>query len=196
MVEEHICKGATGNQSAPETQICEEAKPLSGLALHSTESDAIVTPEHQLILTARAIVQFVVKGRGNVSAVDPKISRKLGFTGEDENLTGLLMPIWSVNGKIEGYQLKPDKPALDKKGKPKKYIFPSRRKQRAMLDVHPQHYSKLGNPKIPLLITESILKADSATSAWGAQLCIVAESGVYGFRGGNSSGGKTALSCW
>lgn len=151
--------------------------------------------QHQAIIAARAISPEVSQER-SYESVDAVRARKLGFTGDAQNLAGLLIPIHSVNGKLEGYQLRPDKPALDRNGKPKKYVFPPKRKQRAMLDVLPRHHSKLSDPKIPLLITESILKADSATSGWGDQLCVIGESGVNGFRGTNAQGGKTALACW
>lgn len=154
-----------------------------------------LSEEHRTILSTRAISDEVRDARGYES-VDSKTARKLGFPGNAESLRGLRIPICDVHGAKHSGQLKPDNPALKENGEPRKYVFPPASKQRAMVDVHPWHYPKLGNPKIPLLVTESILKADSATSGWGDDLCVIGESGVYGHRGRNAHGGKTVLGCY
>jgi hypothetical protein len=53
--------------------------------------------------------------------------------------------------------------------------------------------ARIANPAIPLFITESARKADSAVSI---ELCCILLMGVWGWRGSNSAGGKTALADW
>ena len=52
---------------------------------------------------------------------------------------------------------------------------------------------RLGNPKIPLWITEGIRKADAAVSQG---MCCIALIGVWNWRGRNDDGGLTALADW
>ena len=62
-----------------------------------------------------------------------------------------------------------------------------------VLDVHPQVRSKLGDPKVPLWVTEGVKKGDALVSHG----CItVALLGVNNYRGTNSDGGKTVLPDW
>lgn len=105
---------------------------------------------------------------------------------------GLLIPIWSVRDKIESFQLKPNEPRIGKNGKPIKYETASNAPQ--VIDVPRSVYKHLGNPKKPLVITEGAKKVDSALS--NGFDCVVGLQGVYGWRGTNKDGGKTALSDW
>ena len=76
-------------------------------------------------------------------------------------------------------------------GKPLKYETP--RGARNVLDVPPRCHEKLADPRTPLYITEGARKADSAASQG---LCCISLAGVWGWRGTNEQGGKTALSDW
>lgn len=105
---------------------------------------------------------------------------------------GLLIPIRTVNNELESYQLKPDEPRRDKKGKPIKYETAALARQ--VLDVPPSVLSLLANPKIPLVITEGAKKVDCGISQ-GIK-CIIGLQGVYGWRGTNAQGGKVALPDW
>src|SRR6185295_5882675 len=51
----------------------------------------------------------------------------------------------------------------------------------------------LGDPRVPLWVTEGTKKADCGVHY---QLCIVALSGVWNWRGTNNMGGKTAVADW
>jgi hypothetical protein len=62
-----------------------------------------------------------------------------------------------------------------------------------VLDVPPGTRPHLGNPAIPLWITEGIRKADSGASRG---LAIIALLGVWNWRGTNSAGGKVVLPDW
>ena len=78
-----------------------------------------------------------------------------------------------------------------RKGKPVKYETKGGR--RMVLDVPPTTHPHLGNPAVPLWITEGIRKADSGASRG---LTIIALLGVWNWRGTNAFGGKVALSDW
>jgi Domain of unknown function (DUF3854) len=62
------------------------------------------------------------------------------------------------------------------------------------LDVHPSMLAMVGNPKVPLLITEGVVKGDAAVSHLG--LCTVSVLGVSAFRGRHDQDGLTALADW
>jgi len=62
-----------------------------------------------------------------------------------------------------------------------------------VLDVPRPCRKHLGNPGVPLFVTEGIRKADAAASI---DLCCVALLGVWNFRGSNEFGGTTALADW
>ncbi|MFI5041718.1 MAG: DUF3854 domain-containing protein [Acidimicrobiales bacterium] len=52
----------------------------------------------------------------------------------------------------------------------------------------------LGNPTVPLLITEGVVKGDSAVSS--LDVVTISLAGVWNWRGGNDLGGKVALPDW
>ncbi|MGC4105372.1 MAG: DUF3854 domain-containing protein [Thermomicrobiales bacterium] len=59
-----------------------------------------------------------------------------------------------------------------------------------VLDVPPGCRDRLGDPSIPLFITEGARKADAAASQG---LCCIAVLGVWNWRGTNAQGGTVAL---
>lgn len=105
---------------------------------------------------------------------------------------GLVLPIRDATGVVAAWQLKPDRPRLGKNGKPIKYDTATGGRQ--CIDVPVRTRSHLGDPAVPLWITEGRKKVDSGLSH-GIR-CIVGLQGVYGWRGTNSQGGKTALPDW
>ncbi len=105
---------------------------------------------------------------------------------------GLLIPIHTVRGRIESFQLKPNEPRLTKDGKPIKYETAANAPQ--VLDVPASVRPHLADPKMPLVITEGAKKVDSALSA--GLKCTIGLQGVYGWRGRNEHGGKAALPDW
>jgi len=115
---------------------------------------------------------------------------RLGFGRAQRNVPGLLLPIYGPGGEISLYQFRPDEPRI-KDGKPVKYETPGG--SRMALDVHPFAREKLGDPSVPLFITEGIKKGDALVSQ---DLCAIALVGVWNWRGTNEYGGKTALPEW
>ena len=96
-----------------------------------------------------------------------------------------------TRGGIATYQYRPDLPRISKDGKAVKYETPSG--TRMVLDVHPFARERLGNPVVPLFITEGIKKGDALVSRG---LCAVTLLGVWSWRGTNEHGGKIALYEW
>jgi hypothetical protein len=114
-----------------------------------------------------------------------------GFTSAQRNVPALLIPIYSPTGQKQLYQARPDNPRIGKNGKPVKYETP--KGSSMVLDVHPHVRDKLGDPNVPLFITEGVKKGDALVSHG---LCAVALIGVWNWRGTNEHGGKTALVDW
>jgi hypothetical protein len=75
---------------------------------------------------------------------------------------GLVVPIYSPDDTSRNWQLRPDKPRTDKKGKPLKYETPGNSK--VILDVHPLMLEEVRSGDEDLWITEGIKKADALTS--------------------------------
>ncbi len=147
---------------------------------------------HQKLLAASAISPEVARERGYRS-VDTKTNLAgHGFSKVQREVPGLLIPIHGVspNGPIR-HQYRPDSPRLTDTGKTVKYETPTG--SHLTLDVPPRVRPSLGDPSVSLWITEGARKADAAATAG---LCCVAILGVWGWRGRNADGGRTALADW
>jgi hypothetical protein len=133
----------------------------------------------------------VIKERGYRSLLGKSELEKLGFTSAQQRTPGILIPLWSVDGKEAGFQFRSDHPRTSSRGKPVKYESPAGSSNR--LDCPPRCQKILGNPQIPLWITEGSKKADALASK-GA--CAISVTGVWGFKGKNQFGGITFLADW
>jgi len=152
-------------------------------------SDGLL-PQHAALLTASAITDEVAEARGYRSVEQKARLAELGFSSTQARVPALLIPIWNVHGEIALYQTRADEPRIVH-GKAVKYEIPAR--SRMVLDVPPTCRKNLGNPGVPLFVTEGIRKDDAAASI---DLCCVALLGVWNFRGSNEFGGTTALADW
>ena len=103
---------------------------------------------------------------------------------------GLLIPLRRLDGSVWGYQYRPTAPRV-MDGKPRKYETPFQ--QPGGIDIPPGIKDKIGDPSVPLLVTEGSKKADSAVSHG---LVCVSVLGVWNWRGTNPVGGKVALPEW
>ncbi len=148
-------------------------------------------PQHERLIQNSAITPEVAQARGYWSATTRVEVEALGFTGKQARVPALVVPIHGVTGEVVLHQLRPDRPRLNAKGKALKYETAA--KSRLVLDVPPGARGQLRDPAVPLWITEGARKADAAVSAG---LCSVALLGVWGWRGTNAAGGKTALADW
>lgn len=114
----------------------------------------------------------------------------IGFA-EYQMRDGLLIPLRGDNGTIRSFQLKPDRPRSDN-SRAIKYETPTLLP--LCIDIPGPSIQYLGDPNTPLWITEGSKKVDAGVSH-GIR-CIIGLQGVYGWRGKNEKGGKTALPDW
>ncbi len=143
-----------------------------------------------------AISVEVIKERGysTIMAGRQLLNLQLSFT-RVQRRPGILIPLHSVDGKVTGYQLRPDHPREEvRETKVRKIKYENPSGSRISLDIPPRCQRNLGNPKITLFITEGIKKEDALVTA-GAE-CVVGLIGVWGFKGRNPFGGKTVLPDW
>ncbi|MDD4984244.1 MAG: DUF3854 domain-containing protein [Dehalococcoidales bacterium] len=133
----------------------------------------------------------VIKERGYRSLLGKAELEKLGFTPAQQRSPGILIPLWSVDGKEAGYQFRPDHPRTNNRGKPVKYESPTGSSNR--IDCPPRCQKMIGNPQVPLWITEGSKKADALASK---EACAISVTGVWGFKGKNQFGGITFLADW
>jgi hypothetical protein len=147
-------------------------------------------PHHADLIHASAISDDVARARGYRSVTKKSQLLELGFGKSQALVPALVVPVWGIAGEIVFYQARPDTPRV-MGGKPVKYE--TQMKSRMALDVPPAVRGALGNPKVPLYITEGVRKADSAVTAGMACIALL---GVWNWRGTNEWGGKTALPDW
>ena len=152
--------------------------------------DSRLSSSHLGLIKGSAISAEVSRERGYRTETVKAHLYTLGFSPIQCRTPALLVPLWNVRGECAGYQLRPDQPRI-KNGKMVKYETP--RGLRMMLDCPRRCRAMLGDPAIPLFVTEGVRKADSAASHG---LCCVALLGVWNWRGSNEHGGKTALADW
>jgi len=152
---------------------------------------ALLTEHFRHLNEGSGIIADVIRERGYRSLLGKSELEKLGFTPAQQRSPGILIPLWSVDGKEAGYQFRPDHPRTNARGKPVKYESPAGSSNR--LDCPPRGQKMLGNPQIPLWITEGSKKADALASR-GA--CAISVTGVWGFKGKNQFGGITFLADW
>ena len=150
-----------------------------------------LSEKHKKMLTEESGIPEEVIGARGYRTVDKKAELETrGFSKIQRNVPGLLIPVYSPCGEIATYQYRPDEPRI-KDGKPIKYETPTG--TRMVLDVYPFAREMLGDPSVPLLITEGIKKGDALVSRG---LCAMALLGVWNWRGRNQDGGLTALAEW
>ena len=131
-----------------------------------------LAPQHQRLVDASAIAADVVAARGYRTITEFPDIRELRFV-KSCSVPGLLIPVHGVDGTVRTHQYRPDNPRLNSKGQPRKYEFPWHSQQ--VLDVPPAVRGQLGDPRVPLWITEGARKADAAVSAG---LACISLSGV------------------
>jgi hypothetical protein len=152
-----------------------------------SEDASFLMPQHQALIEESGITPEVALARGYRSVTEKTELLDLGFSPAQRRVPALLLPVWTVRGEVGTYQLRPDTPR-ERKGKPLRYETPAG--STMVVDVPPSVRDRLGDPAVPLLITEGVRKADAAASRG---LCCIALLGVWNWRGTNAAGGTTAL---
>jgi len=151
------------------------------------ELNASLLPHHETLIRASNITSDIAEQRGYRTVMTKRELRHLGFSDAQASTPALLLPVHSVTGEVTFYQIRPDQPR-HRNGKALKYETPTG--ARMAVDVPPATRPMLGNPSVPLIVTEGIRKADAAVSVG---LCAVDLIGVWNWRGRNEHGGKTIL---
>jgi hypothetical protein len=143
-----------------------------------------------MLLEESGIAPEVAEARGYRTVEKKAELERLGFGRTQRSVPALLVPVHSPSGAVALHQSRPDEPRI-KDGKQIKYETPSG--SRMTIDVHPSMRDKLGDPCVPLFVTEGIKKGDALASRG---CCTVTLLGVWNWRGTNEHGGKTALPEW
>lgn len=154
---------------------------------------AELSEAHSRMLAEESVISpEIIRERGYRTVTDGRILASLGFTASQQIVPTLLIPIHDVSGNIGSVQSRPDTSRFNGNGKPIKYESPAH--SRVRLGIHPRSFVAIGDPKVPLWLTEGAKKADSLLSH-GAE-CVIDLQGVWNWRGTNKYGGKTLLSDW
>jgi hypothetical protein len=157
--------------------------------MEHTLSDA-----HAKTLSAdSSITTAILEQRGYCTIQEPQHLLDAGYSHTQSFMVPCLgIPLWNVYGEQRGWQIRPDHPRTASNGRLQKYETPYR--ARLTLDVHPAGQPLLGDPAVPLWITEGVKKGDALTSRGVCAIALM--GGVWGWRGKNAMGGKVVLPDW
>jgi len=136
-----------------------------------------LAPQHQKLIDESGIDPEVADERGYFTALTKAELKELGFPPSQLLVPTLVVPVYSVQGELATYQHRPDRPRLNREGKPIKYE--TRARSQVVIDVPHRARPGLQNRNVPLLVTEGSRKADAAVSKG---LCCVALLGVWNWR--------------
>lgn len=136
-----------------------------------------LAPQHQKLIDDSVIDPKVAAERGYYTADTKAQLRELGFPASQLIVPTMVVPVYNVLGELATYQHRPDRPRLNKDGKPIKYE--TRGRSKLFIDVPRRAHPWLRERQRPLLITEGSRKADAAVSKG---LCCVALLGVWNWR--------------
>lgn len=150
-----------------------------------------VWEHHAHLLADSAVLVDVARERGYKSISAKKELGRLGFTSGAQNIPGLLIPIRDETGEVVTHQYRPDEPRTNRAGKPVKYETP--KGTNMVVDVPRRVRDRVGNPSVPLWLTEGARKADAAA---GVGLACVALLGVWNWRGRNDQDATVALAAF
>jgi hypothetical protein len=142
---------------------------------------AYIMPDHWRMLTVDSGIDPAViaeRGYRSIAGADgySELKRRGFKPGRRQNCDGLLLPLHTTDGQSPVIVFRPDHPDLDTRGRARKYLFPPNQGMR--IDCPPRCREALGNPAVPLFITEGQKKADKLASE-GA--CAIDLLGVWNF---------------
>jgi hypothetical protein len=146
--------------------------------------------QHELDI--RANPREVQKACRQYTATEPEELSKLGFSkAQSANVPALVSPVWTVDGDVDGHEITPSHPRQDAKGKiRKRELLPN---WRTRLFVSPVTLQHVGDPRIPMLLTESMHKATAGALWPDVEVLALGTFGVTGVRGKNKFGGIVFL---
>ncbi len=126
--------------------------------MKTDDAGAGLLPQHLELIQGSTISPDVARARGYRSITLKADLGRAGFAPSQRIVPTLLIPVWDVRGELALYQHRPDSPRI-RDGKPLKYETPAGASM--VLDVPPASRPWLGDPSVPLFITEGIRKGDS-----------------------------------
>lgn len=156
--------------------------------IFSSEVPALLLRHFEVLRLGSGLDVAIIQERGYRSVFGRSELEALQFGKSQRRPPGLLLPVWSPDGANSLHSYRPDVPRVDQRGRELKYELP--RGVSARLDVPPRCRELIGDPSIPLWLTEGQKKAD-ALATHG--LCAAALLGVWNFKGRNEFGGVTLL---
>jgi len=148
----------------------------------------MIADHHLRMLAASGVTAEHAALRNYETVNDKNRLIDIGIAQAGRRVPGLLIPQLRADGSTSGYQFRPDSPRTNKDGRDIKYETPVR--QANGFDFPPGVADAVGDPAVPLFITEGVKKADCAVLHG---LCCVALPGVWSWRGTNTQGGRTAV---
>lgn len=134
-----------------------------------------LSPEHRERLVQSGIGEEVVRARGYYTEPSGAALGRLGFARSQQIVPALVIPVWGPMGRTRLSQIRPDRPRVVK-GREAKYETPGGAS--LLLDVPPSVAAQVLDSSLPLVVTEGVLKADSAATRG---IACVACLGVYGW---------------
>lgn len=140
-----------------------------------------LSPEHRKMLEeGSGIAPEVIAERGYRTLTQPADVEALDFAdfqaATARRAPVLAIPLWNVQGRQEGWQIRPDKPRIatdkrTKKRKEAKYETPYQ--GQVSLDVHPHVQPLLHDPTVPLWVTEGVKKGDALASRGACAIALM-----------------------
>lgn len=146
-----------------------------------------LSDSHRDLISSSGITDEVCQARGYRTAKTAAELEKYGFAGSQRIVPALLMPIWSIDGKVLSHQIRPDKPRTCR-GQIAKYEVPHGSK--LPIDVPPSCRDRLLGGEDPIYIAEGVRQADAAASHG---LCCINTLGAGIHPGSNTKEAKNLL---
>lgn len=153
----------------------------------------LLSHHYQTLHGESGISDPIIEGRGYYSADRGEEHKllSLGFSRGQFTLPAIVIPIWGVDGRVHSHTIRMDDPWSDGDTSRGKYQFV--KNARMLLDVPPSMVDLLGDPSVPLWLTEGAKKVDALASHG---ILVVGLSGVWNWRGRNAYGGSVILPDW
>ena len=86
----------------------------------------LLTDHYHHLSEGSGISAEVIRERGYRSLLGKSELEKIGFTPAQQRSPGILIPLWSVDGKEAGFQFRPDHPRTDQPRQAGKVRFSGR----------------------------------------------------------------------
>src|SRR5262245_7429138 len=166
--------------------VARRASRVGGGAM--TGPDPLLAHHRAMLEQGSAISPEVIAERGYFSVETRKeLKKAFGSDTYADHLPGLMIPVYNVFGDLAFNHVRFDSPPM-REGKARKYLLPYR--SHGVVDVPRCVRPVLGDPAVPLWVTEGSRKVDALVSAG---VHAIGLTGVWSWRGTNERGGKTLL---